>query len=170
MKSNRLMKHAGPGAAVVLALTCLAATVAGGFQLRVHVPESDDSVVIVRTYGCAQPSKAKLSATAEGLVDGERVSIPIKLKSIDTGVYSVAQQWPDEGTWALAITGLYRRHISSALVELMPDGKVAVHKVKGEFTPKAEIVQRKLTQRDIDDLLFADTGAPQKRTSVSGGS
>jgi hypothetical protein len=114
--------------ALLLAIQSLA--LAGGFQLSIETPSgpSDpqlkDVVLVARTYGCHQPADANLTATAEGLVHGNRKSLPLELRSIGSGVYAIKQQWPSEGTWVLTLTGGYSGMTSSVLIELGPDGKV----------------------------------------------
>jgi hypothetical protein len=114
----------------VLLFASASTAMAGGFQLSVETPGSSvepqlkDVVIIARTYGCHQPADAKLSATAEGIVNGARKSMTLELRSIGSGVYGIKQQWPSEGTWVLALTGSYNGMTSSVLVELGPNGKV----------------------------------------------
>lgn len=113
-----------------LLLTIASPALAGGFQLSIETPAGSadprmkDVVLIARTYGCHQPADAKLSATAEGIVSGERKSLPLELHSIGSGVYAIKQQWPSLGTWVLALTGAYNGMTSSVLVELGPNGTV----------------------------------------------
>src|SRR5437867_7940030 len=74
-----------------LLLTIASPALAGGFQLSVETPAGSadpqlkDIVLIARTYGCHQPADAKLSATAEGFVSGDRRSLPLELRSIGSG-------------------------------------------------------------------------------------
>ena len=125
---GRMFTVASLGAALLLATSSQA--LAGGFQLSVETPSSSsdpqmkDVVLVARTYGCHQPADAKLSATAEGLVNGARKSVALELRSIGSGIYAIKQQWPPEGTWVLAITGDYNGMTSSVLVEIGTNGKV----------------------------------------------
>ena len=127
-KSFRTMLTVALGCAVLLAVSSSA--FAGGFQLSVETPSGSsdaqmkDVVLVARTYGCHQPADAKLSAAAEGLVNGERKSVTLDLRSIGSGVYAIKQQWPSEGTWVLTLTGSYNGMTSSVLVQLGPYGKV----------------------------------------------
>lgn len=123
-----LITLASLSSALLLAIASPA--LAGGFQLSVETPTGStdpqlkDVVLIARTYGCHQPADAKLSATAEGFVNGDRKSLPIELRSIASGVFAIKQQWPSEGKWVLALTGAYNGMTSSVLVELGPNGQV----------------------------------------------
>src|SRR5215216_2446235 len=86
---------------------------AGGFYLSVEVPEGaatnqlKDAVLLVRPYGCHKPTDSTVSAIAEGVVNGERRTLPLELAYDSAGVYAVKRQWPAEGSWVLAITGEY---------------------------------------------------------------
>lgn len=117
---------------------CAAATSVGGFQLVVDLPPTtaaldtaagldSETVVVIRTFGCREPAKAKITATAEGIVEGKRQTLPVRLEEMSKGVYAVKRQWPREGVWALNVTGQYLRHTSSVLVELGRDGAVVVN-------------------------------------------
>jgi hypothetical protein len=141
--------------------------VAGGFQLSVETPGNSvepqlkDVVLIARTYGCHQPADAKLSASAEGLVNGGRKSLPLELRSIGSGVYAIKQQWPAEGKWVLALTGTYNGMTSSVLVELGQNGKVLPGTRLEEGSMKgvhAKGARRSWIAADIDAALKASTG------------
>ncbi|MDQ3255723.1 MAG: hypothetical protein M3R15_17800, partial [Acidobacteriota bacterium] len=85
-----------------MVLTFAPQALAGGFHLSVEIPPTDNSqfknaVLLVRPYGCKKPSDATLSATAEGVVKGERRTVPLRLTSISEGVYAIRQEWPAEG-------------------------------------------------------------------------
>ncbi len=113
---------------------------AGGFVLLVEVPapssnaaQPDDTVFIVHAVGCHGPGAA-VSAKAEGLVGGKRISTPIRLEHIGNDVYRVKRQWPVQGTWAVSLSAKSAhlfgsgkrsvRPVTSILVELAPDGSV----------------------------------------------
>ncbi len=154
MKTHRFFKVARPVLGLLLIVTCVAATVAGGFQLRVDVPQDDsDVVVLVRTYRCHQPEKAKVTGTAEGLVDGQRVSVPLTLKTVEKGVYSVERQWSARGAWVLAFSGSYAGQHTSTVVTLDDQGKVAVRETERGTELDALILPRKLKSSDVERAL-----------------
>lgn len=154
------------GGALLLATASPA--VAGGFQLSVETPAKStdpqfkDAVLIARTYGCHQPADVKLSATAEGLVNGKRKSLPLELRSLGTGTYAIKQQWPSEGNWVLAFTGAYSNMTYSVLVELGANGKVLPGTRLDEGNIKgvhATGARRKWVASDIDAALQTQAGA-----------
>jgi hypothetical protein len=160
-----LITLASLSSALLLAIASPA--LAGGFQLSVETPTGStdpqlkDVVLIARTYGCHQPADAKLSASAEGFVDGTRKSLPLELRSIGSGVYAIKQQWPSEGTWVLALTGAYNGMISSVLVELGPNGTVLPGTRLQEGYLKgvhAKGARRTWVAEDIDSALRSPAG------------
>jgi hypothetical protein len=161
-----LVTLASLSSALLLAIASPA--LAGGFQLSIETPagpadpQLKDVVLIARTYGCHQPADAKLSATAEGLVSGERKSLPLELRSIGSGVYAIKQQWPSEGKWVLALTGAYNGMMSSVLVELGSNGTVLPGTRLDEGNLKgvhARGARRSWMAADIDSALQAAAGA-----------
>lgn len=158
--------------AMLLAFTLTA--LAGGFQISVETParSSDpqfkDVVLVARTFGCHQPADAKLSASAEGFVDGARKSMPVELRSIGSGVYAIDQQWPSDGRWVLTLTGKYNGMISSVLVELGPNGRVLPGTRLQEGYLKgvnAQGARRAWAAEDIDAALKLPAGTTS-RTSA----
>ena len=143
---------------------------AGGFQLSIETPGAQgdpqlkEVVLIARTFGCHQPADAKLSATAEGLVNGRRETLPIDLRSIGSGVYAIKRQWPAEGKWVLALTGSYNGMTSSVLVELgskgevLPGTRLEEGAIKGVHAKGA---RRKWIAEDLDAALQSWVSASQ---------
>lgn len=160
-----LITLASLSSALLLAIASPA--LAGGFQLSVETPTGStdpqlkDVVLIARTYGCHQPADAKLSASAEGFVDGNRKSLPLELRSIGSGVYAIKRQWPSEGKWVLALTGAYNGMTSSVLVELGPNGRVLPGTRLQEGYLKgvhAKGARRTWVAEDIDSALQSPAG------------
>ncbi|MFY9554950.1 MAG: hypothetical protein WAV47_09595, partial [Blastocatellia bacterium] len=118
-------------------------------------------VLIARTYGCHQPADAKLSATAEGLINGKRRSIPLELHGVGSGVYAIKQEWPSEGAWVIALTGDYNSMTSSVLVRLGENGQVMPGTSLKEGNLKgvhATGARRKWIAQEIDSALRTPAG------------
>ena len=154
--------------AIALLMALPSPTFAGGFQLSVETPNKSNDpklagvVLVARTYGCHQPADAKLSATAEGLAGGKRQSLPVELRSIESGVYVIKQQWPAEGTWVLTLTGEYNGMTCSVMIELGPNGKVmpGTRLAEGNSTGvHAKSARRKWVAADINTALRTTPGA-----------
>jgi hypothetical protein len=128
---------------------------AGGFYVAVERPakgdtEVKDAVLIVRPYGCHHPEDANLTASAEGIVNGKRQSIPLQLIKTSKGVYAIKQQWATSGAWVLNISGLYLGATRSLLVELGPQGKVQTGSDSKVVARRAD---HKFTSAEIDSAL-----------------
>ena len=72
-----------------------------------------------------------VSGSAEGLVKGERRSIPLRFsRTSRQGVFAVSKQWPNEGVWTLLVSVTQGKDDKvSAVVELSASGEVASMRV-----------------------------------------
>lgn len=76
-----------------------------------------------RTEGCADPASAQISGTAEGLVNGMRRTLALKISKMSKpGVYAVFQNWSGEGAWIVNLKGTCGTEIAGAIVPLGPKG------------------------------------------------
>lgn len=99
---------------------------AGALLLEVGNPASNaealnnHAVLVARITACHSPEKTTVQATAEGVVNGLRKSIPLKVVSLSTaGTFAVAQQWPKQGTWAIKMVATnpdYKNYATGVLV------------------------------------------------------
>jgi hypothetical protein len=82
------------------------------------------AVFAVRSKGCAEPAKAEVSGAAEGLVGGERRTLPLaRILAMPTpGVFTVSQEWPPEGAWVVNLTARCDVAAAGALVPIGPKG------------------------------------------------
>jgi hypothetical protein len=137
------MRKTPVAAALVLAGMSLPAW-AGGQQV-VAEAGSDGRSVVVRTYRCGTPASLSLRGTAEGLVAGQRRTIPLEIaRAAEPGVFEVARQWPAEGRWALVFT-VAGGHAVSTLVALEPGAAVRIASQKPTFEkPSAAAVEAAL--------------------------
>lgn len=72
---------------------------------------------VFRINGCADLSKAQVTATAEGSANGERRSMPLRLVAGQpAGVYAVSQQWGPDGKWVVGITATCGVETTGAIV------------------------------------------------------
>ena len=93
--------------------------IAGGTQTK-------NKAVLVARPLCCDPATVRITATAEGIVNGRRQSIPLEVDTLDMpGVHAIARQWPD-GQWVINLTGhcAERSTMTSAVVPLGPAGFV----------------------------------------------
>lgn len=116
---------------VLLILACLSTGIlwAGGFYIEMGNPsqnseaKSKNASIVMRLTGCHEAEKGQIEASAEGIVDGKRQSIPLRVISLSSpGLFAVQQQWPDEGNW---VVKMYGRHPA------FPEGTGAIVRVHG---------------------------------------
>ena len=81
---------------------------AGGFFITAELPTAadhpKDAALILSIVGCHKPGA--LSAKAEGVVNGERMSVPLRLEPLPDGGYSVKRSWPEKGVWVISVYAL----------------------------------------------------------------
>ena len=149
MMSKRLL-IATSAAALALA----GQLVAGGFYLQLGNPEASaearkvNAVVTVKATGCHDPNAATLTATATGIVNGERRTIPLKVEKLsEQGMFAIAQQWPKEGRWVIQVNGRNAGMSTNVIVTAGPNGVDRTH-AKYQMT-------REFTSSDVDALLTA---------------
>jgi len=128
---------------VTLMLACAGQMFAGGFWLQVGNPEANPAaakmgaVVTIKAVGCHDPATAKVTATAVGVVNGERRTIPLELKPLgEPGAYALSQQWPKEGRWVIELVGRNGEQFTNTLIGAGPDGLDRLH-AKLEMKPFA---------------------------------
>jgi len=87
--------------------------------------------LVVHAFHHGTPVAFPVSGTAEGIVDGQRRSLPLSFeKTSRTGAFALRKTWPTSGVWTLAIAvsqGSGDR--AWAVVELGGDGEVATVRV-----------------------------------------
>ena len=107
---NTLARPATLAAAFVV--TAAAVAVAGPPWISLEYPpnrldpETRGALALVRIYHHEHQGQFPVEGTAEGVVDGDRVSLPLKFTSVGTqGAWAVWGKIPEEGNWVLAIHG-----------------------------------------------------------------
>jgi hypothetical protein len=87
----------------------------------------------LRTESCADPAKAQISGTAEGLVNGSRRSIALRVTQAKPGVYAVDQNWPPDGAWVVSLRGTCAGESAGAIV---PFGSQGILRESAKFFPR----------------------------------
>src|SRR5689334_589311 len=101
--------------AEAFSFTIASPVAAGDFQVKA-------AAFVFRTQGCADPAKAQITASAEGLVKGARQSVALKvIPTSKPGVYAVPRNWP-EGDWVVNLKGACANANAGAIVPMGPKG------------------------------------------------
>lgn len=138
----------------VLMLFCLSLpALAGGFYIELGTPSASkdvlakDAFVVARLSGCHQPERGAFTATAEGIVDGKRVTIPAKVTPLSTpGMFAVTRNWPSEGKWMLLLAATHPDFDATTSTLVKVDGK--------SFNRSgAKMVARNVSKTEIESFL-----------------
>lgn len=105
---------------------------AGALRLEVGNPSANPeaaakhAVLVARITACQSPEKTTITATAEGIVDGSRRTVPLSLVPLSTpGTFAVVRQWPAGGRWAVKMTATnpdYKNYATGVVVLTQKDG------------------------------------------------
>jgi len=113
--------------AAAIFLTAAVQLHAGGLFITLGIPDasaeaaSHNAVLTLKLTGCGEPAKAVVDASAIGIVDGHRQTIPLRLIALsEPGNFAVTQQWPDKGRWVLEFVAKDGSRITSTLVAAGP--------------------------------------------------
>src|SRR5688500_15974363 len=113
MSLKRLFPFAVGTFAVLVMVTSLQAGAI--FRLEIGPPiaagsamgvlKSSKKVVLVVRPLCCDVTSVRITGSAEGMVNGVRQSVPLRLIPVRPaeGVYAVAQEWPADGHWILRL-------------------------------------------------------------------
>jgi len=110
-----------------------------------------DAVLLVHAaMRGAVPSARDLTGTAEGIVNGRRQSVVLRLDATSQpGVFAVRRQWPTQGSWMLEIT---LAKSTTALVSLDRTGAVSSVSIPMKMG-SGERLPRDVAAHDIDSTL-----------------
>ena len=112
----------------------------------------------MHAFSCHVPTDAAVRASAEGVVDGKRKTIPLEMKPTGAaGVYSVARQWPAGGSWVLVFS-IDRGGQTTALVKLDARGMPQFSSRRELAAGSLRTVSGFAKERDIESVLVAQAG------------
>ncbi len=97
--------------AALLAVAVPSVVFAGPPWISIELPanpwdrDTRGAFLVVHTYHHGTVIEAPLSGTAEGMVGGKRRSVALTFeKTARPGVYTLSNQWGNQGRWVLLIT------------------------------------------------------------------
>ena len=164
---------------IAIALSSTVQAMAGGFFINLTPPpygdqRFKDAAFVVNISGCVHPKDTVATATAEGLVNGERKTIQLKLTKVEPGIWMVKKEWASEGSWILFITGGLTEtpRVLTRSISLGPGGRIPVEQRKVEGKMVSVIASRehrpsKLSQTDVESMLKELAGLRTKHAEAS---
>jgi hypothetical protein len=120
--------------------------------------------LVVHTFIHRTPYALRLAGTAEGIVNGERRTMPLEFhETSQPGVYALTQRWPREGVWTLVIrAGEAPGSVATAVVEIGSDGAIAAVSVPTR-QEQGQSFATDVSMADIDKALRARAGSLARR-------
>lgn len=100
---------------------------------------------VFRSQGCVDPAKMEVTGRAEGRVNGQRRTMPLRIVAAQTpGVFAVNREWPSDGVWVISLAAKCAAASAGALV--VP-GERGPNREASKFFPRAA------TEAEIDAAL-----------------
>jgi hypothetical protein len=127
-----------------------------------HDRTTRGAYLLVHAFHHGTPTGFPVTGVAEGLVNGKRRTVPLKVRETSrTGVYAVDRQWDDEGEWTLVITVAQGQDdVAQAMVQISGG---QVFSVTVPVTKQDSWnIPRKITRAEIEASL-TDRPASMKR-------
>lgn len=136
------------------------------YPVNPHDPGTRGALLTVRTYHHGELMSYELTGTAEGIVNGQRQSMPLDIRRLSqTGMYAVRWQKPAQGSWMLVITSKQAgSHAATALVTIDSQGGVAAVSVPSDPIENGRWrVPRRVASAEIDAMLKASSATAVAR-------
>lgn len=136
-----------------IAASAAVTLIAGSFVLDIGRPSANPeaqakhAVLVVRSSACTHPERTSIAANAEGIINGKRKTISLKLVPLSgAGVYAVTKQWPAEGRWVVTLLATNPSY---------PFPQSAIVSVKGDSADLASVKRssRAPTSEEIEAAL-----------------
>jgi len=120
-----------------------------------HHPSTRGAALLVRAYHHSTAIGMPVRGTAEGIVNGQRVSRPLDLRPTNiTGVYALRSELPAGGAWVLAISVEQGKDdAATALVTLDGKGGIAHVEVPASTNREGWTIPRAVKPADIEHAL-----------------
>jgi len=144
-----------------LFLTLALATVpmfAGALTLQVDDVKSNDGTLVAHITACHSPEKTTVTAFAEGVVNGKRQTIALKVVRLSEhlsgrGAFAVAHDWPREGAWVVKLIATnpeYKNYSTAIVVPIREDGAIRAAAKVFYHVPSTEEVDSVLKQTTLE--------------------
>lgn len=143
-----------------LLLVLAGAALAGPPWISVEIPanpnlrEARGASFLVRAYHHDLARAYRVTGVAEGMVDGQRRSVPLEVAATGTaGLYAVALPDLDAGRWVLVLTLEAGDTDATALVSLGAGGEIAGVRVPTGGVIDGFTFPREVTDAEVEALL-----------------
>jgi hypothetical protein len=115
---------------------------------------AQNAAVVAHITACHSPEKTTVTAFAEGLANGKRQIITLKVTPLSqSGSFAVAHQWPRDGIWAVKMIATnpdYRNYSTAIVVPFHGDTTDRASAKVFYHAPSAEEVDSVLKQTALE--------------------
>jgi hypothetical protein len=116
-------------------------------------PAIRGAFLLVHAFHHGTPRAFPVSGVAEGLVNGQRRSVPLALERTSReGVYALRKQWTDDGEWTLVITVTQGPNDAAQAMVQISGGEVIAVRVPTEIR-SGMTIPRRITQAEVEASL-----------------
>jgi hypothetical protein len=133
---------------------------AGALTLQLDDPATSreamakNAIVAAHITACHSPEKTVVTATAEGIVEGKRQTIPLKVIHLsEPGAFAVAREWPRDGVWTVTMIATNPDCKDYATSVVVPIGGNAANRASAKVfyhAPSADEVDAVLKQATLE--------------------
>ncbi len=113
-----------------------------------------NALVVAHITACHSPEKTTIAATAEGIVNGQRRTVPLKVLYLSQpGVFAVSHEWPRDGAWTvkmIATNPEYRNYATAVVVPIRNDAASREDAKVFYHAPSADEVNGVLKQTTLE--------------------
>lgn len=137
----------------ILCLICLGIASAEDLVIQFASPvaaqsyQFKKSAFVFRTLGCPSDVKPEVSATAEGLVDGQRQSVSLKVTAVQASagnVFAIFREWSNQGVWIVSV----KAHCGGKSA-----GVLVATDAQGIVRESSTVLNHPATEKEIENSL-----------------
>jgi hypothetical protein len=141
-----------PALALAFSIAAVTPALAGPPWITVEVRPNGPGFVLFHTFHHGTPAAMALQGTAEGLVDGRRLSVPLRFERADAdNAFAVPKNWPEGGVWVLNVASNGEHGGAGAVVGVDRTGAAAFVRFPRTVTGTS----RAATHGEIEAMLRA---------------
>jgi hypothetical protein len=134
-------------------------------------PATRGALIVIRTYHHADPMAFPVSALAEGLLEGTRRTVQLRVeRTAQPGVWVVRGELPRGGSWVVTATlseSAGGKVAATALVALGPAGDLMAVQVPHEVNHEGWVIPRAATRAEVESLIRTTAAAAAAKREVA---
>ncbi len=113
-----------------------------------------NAVFVAHITACHSPHKTIIEATAEGIVNGKHMTIPLTvIRLAALGTFAVTREWPRTGAWVVTMVATnpeYKNYATSIVAPVDPGPSIPSKAKAFYHAPSADEVDSVLKQSALE--------------------